>query len=97
MGSNMSGQAVFLGCLAYTAGRFRQRAAFTLSSALCYICIIHATRLVQHLEASLEENMSVRNSEDTTHLNVHQLLRIYSIESELTAIVQTQIQTKMTQ
>jgi hypothetical protein len=55
MGSNMSGQAVFLGCLAYTAGRFRQRAAFTLSSALCYICIIYATRLVQHLEASLEE------------------------------------------
>jgi hypothetical protein len=41
--------------------------------------------------------MSVRNSEDTTHLNVHQLLRIYSIESELTAIVQTQIQTKITQ
>jgi hypothetical protein len=92
----MSGQAVFLGCLAYTAGRFRQRAAFTLSSALCYICIIYATRLVQHLETSLEESMSVRNSEVTTHLNVHQLLRTYSIESELTTIVQTQYRTKIT-
>jgi len=67
--------------------RFRQRAAFTLSSALCYTCIIYATRLVQHLEASLEESMSVRNSEDTTHLNVHQLLRSQPIDTELTAIV----------
>jgi hypothetical protein len=47
----------------------------TLLSFVLY-CIIYATRPVQHLEASLEESMSVRNSKDTTHFNAHSLLRI---------------------